>query len=133
MKIERDGKVGDGMTEQEELLMLRALVAKQKEELEQKEKTIEQQNIRIENMIQALLHAGQKLFGKSTEVTGQMNLFSTTQDLAKELFQELKKITVWAHQRNTRHPGVRAVMLATLPKDVDEYIINQKRLFHLWR
>jgi hypothetical protein len=31
------------MTEQEELLMLRALVAKQKEELEQKDKTIVQQ------------------------------------------------------------------------------------------
>jgi len=39
------------MTEQEELLMLRALVAKQKEELEQKDRMIEQQNIRIENMI----------------------------------------------------------------------------------
>ncbi len=116
------------MTEQEELLMLRALVAKQKEELEQKDKTIEQQNIRIENMIQALLHARQKLFGKSTEVTeqipGQMNLFSTTQDLAKELFHEQKKITVPAHQRTKRQPGVRAEMLASLPKDVDEYIIN---------
>lgn len=120
------------MTEQEELLILRALVAKQKEELKQKDKTIEQQNIRIENMIQALLHARQKMFGKSTEVTvhfpGQMNLFSTTQDLAKELFQEQKKITVPTHQRNTRQPGVRAEMLASLPKDVDEYIINPEEV-----
>lgn len=120
------------MTEQEELLMLRALVAKQEEELKQKDKTIEQQNIRIENMIQALLHARQKMFGKSTEVTvhfpGQMNLFSTTQDLAKELFQEQKKITVPAHQRNTRQPGVRAEVLASLPKDVDEYIINPEEV-----
>ena len=130
--MKRDGKVGEVMTEQEELLMLRALVAKQKEELEQKDKTIEKQNIRIENMIQALLHARQKLFGKSTEVTehipGQMNLFSTTQDLAKELFQEQKKITVPAHQRNLRQPGVRAEMLASLPKDVDEYIINPEEV-----
>lgn len=116
------------MTEQEELLMLRALVAKQKEELEQKDRMIEQQNIRIENMIQALLHARQKLFGKSTEVTeqipGQMNLFSTTQDLAKELFHEQKKITVPSHQRSARQPGVRAEILAALPREVDEYIIN---------
>lgn len=116
------------MTEQEELLMLRALVAKQKEELEQKDRVIEHQNIRIENMIQALLHARQKLFGKSTEVTeqipGQMNLFSTTQDLAKELFHEQKKITVPSHQRSARQPGVRAEVLAALPKEVDEYIVN---------
>ena len=116
------------MTEQEELLMLRALVAKQKEELKQKDRTIEQQNIRIENMIQALLHARQKLFGKSTEacihVPGQLNLFSTTQELANELFQGQKKIAVPAHQRIARQPGVRADMLAALPKEVEEYIIN---------
>ena len=64
------------MTEHEELLMLRVLVVKQKEELEAKEQIIEKQNIRIEkqniqieNMIQALLHARKKLFGSSTEVT----------------------------------------------------------------
>jgi hypothetical protein len=51
-------------------------------------------------------------------------MFSATQDLAKELFHEQKKIMVLAHQRTLRQSGVRAEMLSTLPKDVDEYIIN---------
>ena len=78
------------MTEHEELLMLRVLVAKQKEELEVKEQIIEKQtiriekqNIQIENMIQALLHARKKLFGSSTEATkqieGQLSLFDSVQ------------------------------------------------------
>ena len=56
------------MTEHEELLMLRVLAAKQKEELEAKEQIIEKQtiriekqNIQIENMIQALLHARKRI------------------------------------------------------------------------
>lgn len=48
------------MTQQEELLVLRALVEKQKEELAEKDKIIAKQNIQIENMIQALLHAHKK-------------------------------------------------------------------------
>lgn len=116
------------MTEREELLMLRALVAKQKEELEKKEKTIEQKDIRIDNLMQALLHARKTLFGASTEVTkqipGQLNLFQTTQELVEELFKEQRKITVPSHQRVARKPGVRAEMLAALPKEIEEYIIN---------
>ena len=64
------------MTEHEELLMLRALAAKQAQELEASKKIIAEQddrirkqNIQIENMIQALLHAKKKLFGPSTEIT----------------------------------------------------------------
>lgn len=45
------------MTEQEELIMLRALVEKQKKEIEEKDETIRRQNIQIEGMLQALLHA----------------------------------------------------------------------------
>ena len=45
------------MTQQEELQFLRTLVEKQKEQLAEKERIIEKQNIQIENMIQALLHA----------------------------------------------------------------------------
>jgi transposase len=79
-------------------------------------------------MIQALLHAKKKLFGASTEVSkqiaGQLNLFQTTEELAKEIFQEQKKITVPSHKRAARKPGVRAEMLAVLPKEIEEYIIN---------
>lgn len=123
------------MTEQEELLMLRALVEKQKEELAVRDKMIEgqkvqieTQKIQIENMMQALLHARKKLFGASSEVTEQidkqMNLFETTQELAKELFEQQKKIAVPSYTRIARQPGVRAEMLASLPKDIEEYIIN---------
>ena len=132
------------MTENKELLMLRALAEKQKAELAAKDKTIEGQNvlienqkaqiekqkIQIENMVQALLHARKRLFGSSSEVTsqvdGQMNLFETTLELAKELFTEQKKITVPSHERTPRQPGIRAEMLSGLQKEIEEFIINQE-------
>lgn len=137
------------MTEQEELLMLRALAEKQRVELAAKDKTIEgqkgqiedqkaqiesqksqieKQRIQIENMVQALLHARKRMFGPSSEITrqaeGQMHLFETTMELVKELFKEQKKITVPAYTRTARQPGVRAEMLAGLPKDIEEFTIN---------
>lgn len=129
------------MTEHEELLKLRVLVKKQATELvaktqiieaqnfkiEKQNAQIEKQNIQIENMIQALLHARKKLFGPSTECTkqteGQLSLFDTAQELAKELGNEQKKIAVKTHTRVARKPGVREEMLASLPKEIEEYII----------
>lgn len=136
------------MTEHEELMKLRALVEKQAAELEAKNQIIEaqnsqiekqndkiekqnarieKQNIQIENMIQALLHARKKLYGPSTECTkqieGQLSLFATAQALAIELGNEQKKITVKAHNRVARKPGVREEMLAGLPKEIEEYVI----------
>ena len=108
------------MTQQEELQFLRALVEKQKEQLAEKERIIEKQNIQIENMIQALLHARKKIFGASTETTkqveGQMSLFESVQELAKQLGVEQKKITVKPYTRVPRQAGVREEMLAGLPK-----------------
>lgn len=131
------------MTEHEELLKLRALVAKmdaqlaekdqiidkQTEQIEERDAWIEKLNIRLENMIQALLHARKKLFGPSTECTkqveGQLSLpiFETSQELARELAEEQKKITVKPHTRVARQPGVREEMLAGLPKEIEEYVI----------
>ena len=83
------------MTEHEELRMLRALAAKQAQELEaskriiaERDEKIRKQNIQIDNIIQALLHARKKLFGPSTEVTqmdGQLSLFESVQELAEQL------------------------------------------------
>ena len=116
------------MTGQDELLILRALVEKQKEVLAAKDAIIAKQNIRIENMVQALLQARKKLFGPSTETSkkldGQLSLFDTTPELAKELSNEQKKITVPSHTRKARQPGVRQEMLAGLPKEIEEYIIG---------
>jgi len=121
------------MTEHEELLMLRALVDKQKAELAKKDQLIEKQNVKIqkqniqiENMIQALLHTRKKIFGASTEAVSenQISLFNETQALATELLKQEKNITIATHQRTARKIGVRAEMLAALPTDVEEYVIN---------
>ncbi|MGB8451619.1 MAG: IS66 family transposase zinc-finger binding domain-containing protein [Anaerocolumna sp.] len=53
-----------------------------------------------------------------------MNLFETTLELAKELFKGQKKITVPSYTRTARQPGVRDEMLAGLPKEIEEFIIN---------
>ena len=115
------------MTEHEELLMLCAMVEKQKAELEAKDQLIQKQNIQIENMIQALLHARKKLFGPSTEMRkqteGQLSLFDTAQGIAKELGVEQKKVTVRPYERKNRQPGIRAEMLAGLPTEIEEYEI----------
>ena len=80
-------------------------------------------------MIQALLHARKKLFAPSTEemkqIEGQLFLFEEAQKLAEELGIEQKKITVKPYTRTPRKPGVRAEMLAGLPKDIEEYVIPE--------
>ncbi len=121
------------MTEHEELLMSRALIAKLSEELEaskkviaERDEKIRRQDIQIENMIQALLHAKKKMFGPSTEVNqvdGQMSLFESVQELAEQLDISKKEIAVKPHTRTVRKPGVRKEMLAGLPQEVVEYVI----------
>lgn len=129
------------MTEHDELLKLRALLQDQQQKLAQheealaakdkiieaKDKIIEKQNIQIENMIQALLHAQKKMFGSSSEVTtqieGQLSLFENLKALADELLKGQKKITVPSYDRTPRQPGVREEMLAGLVKEIEEYVI----------
>ena len=121
------------MTEHEELLMLRALAAKQAQELEaskriiaERDEKIPKQNIQIDNMIQALLHARKKLFGPSTEVTqtdGQLSLFESVQELAEQLNLSKEKITVKPYTRTARKPGVRKEMLAGFPQEVEKYVL----------
>lgn len=129
------------MTNQEELLKLRALLAekermiekqnaqieKQNVQIEKKDKLIEAQRIQIENMIQALLHARKKIFGSSSEKTdGQLSLLESIKELAEELSEEQKKITVKSYEKQPRKSGVREEMLAALPKEVEEYIIDSE-------
>lgn len=129
------------MTEQEEIQKLRELIAKQQlqlknqeELLAQKDEVIRKQNIRIENMTQALLHAKKKIFGRSSEaaapIEGQMFLFETTTELAKKLLQEQKAVTVPAHKRKIvpRKAGIREEMLSVLPKEYEEYVIDDKEV-----
>lgn len=121
------------MTEHEELLMMRALAAKQAQELEaskriiaERDEKIRKQNIQIDNMIQALLHARKKLFGPSTEVTqtdGQLSLFESVQELAERLNLSKEKITVKPYTRTARKPGVRKEMLAGFLQEVEKYVL----------
>lgn len=121
------------MTEHEELLILRTLAAKQAQELEaskriiaERDEKIRKQNIQIDNMIQALLHARKKLFGPSTEVTqmdGQLSLFESVQELAEQLSLSKEKIAVKPYTRTSRQLGVRQEMLAGLPQEVEEYVL----------
>ena len=115
------------MTEKEELQMLRELEKKQKLQLSEKDEVIRRQQIQIENMTQALLHARKKMFGRSSEVsTGyeQLCLFEETTELAKALLKEQETIVVKEHKRTPRKPGIRKEMLAGLPKEIEEYIID---------
>lgn len=132
------------MTEKEELLMLRELVKQQQKKLNEKDTVIQNQDaiilekeellrrqeIMLENMTQALLYARKKLFGASTEVTskmtGQMTLFETNQELAEEFAKVKQTHTVKSHTRVARQPGIREEMLAGLPTEIEEYIINSQ-------
>ncbi len=123
------------MSEQEELQKLRELlakkeliIAKQIVELEKNEKLIKKQQIQIDNMIQALLHTRKKLFGSSSEKTqidGQLSLFESINELALELIDNKKKITVRNHKKTPRKSGVREEMLSSIPQEIEEYIINE--------
>ena len=96
-------------------------------------KQVEDQQIYIDNILQALLQAKKKLFGSSsgqTPNTGQLSLFGTVDELAKALFEDQKKITVKEHKKKPRQPGIREEMLAELPKEVDEYVIPSDEVCH---
>ena len=85
----------------------------------------------IENMVQALLHARKKIFGASSEKTqmeGQMHLFMTEQELAVELLKQQKEVSVKAHKKTPRKPGVREEMLSGLKKEVVEYLISEEEV-----
>lgn len=126
------------MTEAEELLKLRALleekeqmIEKQTKELNKKDQLIEKQRIQIDNMIQALLHARKKMFGASSEksqMDGQMSLFDSVQELAQELLKEQKSVTVKSYEKTPRKSGVREEMLAGIPKEIEEFVINEEEI-----
>ncbi|MEY8357359.1 IS66 family transposase [Lachnospiraceae bacterium 54-53] len=116
------------MTEQEELLKLRALLAEKEQLIADQNKLIEKQRIQIENMMQALLHARKKIFGTSSEKSqtdGQLSLFESVQELAQELLKDQRKITVKSHEKTPRKSGVREEMLSGLKKELVEYVINE--------
>lgn len=108
-----------------------AMITAQKEIISKQEEQIKKQQIQIENMVQALLHARKKIFGASSEKTqmeGQMHLFMTEQELAVELLKQQKEVSVKAHKKTPRKPGVREEMLSGLKKEVVEYLIPEEEV-----
>ena len=101
--------------------MLRELVKKQKLQLSEKDnilrekdEVIRRQQIQIENMTQALLHARKKMFGRLSEVsTGyeQLCLFEENTELAKALLKEQETVVVREHKKTPRKSGIRQEML----------------------
>ena len=101
------------------------------EKLSSQEAQNQKQQIQIENLIQALLHARKKIFGSSsekTQVEGQMHLFMTEQELAVELLKQQKEISVKAHKKTPRKSGVREEMLSGLPQEVEEYVLSEEEV-----
>lgn len=92
------------------------------QKLSKQEEQIRKQQIQIENMIQALLHARKKNFGSSSEKTqtpGQIHLFMTEQELAVELLKQQKEISVKAHKKIPRKSGVASFLFHSLPDCLD--------------
>lgn len=114
----------------EELQILKTQLENLNNKLAEKDEIIRKQNIRIENMTQALLQANKKIFGRSSEtsknIEGQLSLFEDDEELSKILIEEEKKVIVSSYKRVPRKPGVRAQTLEGLPKEVIEYVIDEK-------
>ena len=69
------------------------------------------------------------MFGRSSEVsTGceQLCLFEETAELAEALLKEQESIVAREHKKTPRKPGIRKEMLAALPKEIEEYVIDEK-------
>lgn len=67
------------------------------------------------------------MFGRLSEVSAgyeQLCLFEENTELAKALLKEQEAIVVKEHKKTPRKLGVRKEMLADLPKEIEEYIIN---------
>ena len=59
-----------------------------------------------------------------------MFLFESTAELAKKLLQEQHAVTVPAYKRKIvpRKTGIREEMLSVLPKEYEEYVIDDKEV-----
>ncbi len=110
--------------EYRELLELRRPVQEQEQTIGQQSHQPRQQQIRIGNLTQALLHAGKKLSGPSAEVIqteGQM-ILPGQEELLHSLRQSQEETVITEHKRKARQPGVRAEMIAALPAEAERCI-----------
>ena len=102
---------------------LQAEVEKLNKIIAEKDAVIQQQNVQIENMLQAILHARKERFGAKSEATlpGQFSLFTDEQQeaLARALEEQKKEMAVPDKKPSVaKKSGVSRDKLAGLPVEV---------------
>lgn len=102
---------------------LQAEVEKLNKIIAEKDAVIQQQNVQIENMLQAILHARKERFGAKSEATlpGQFSLFTDEQQeaLAQALEEQKKEMAVPDKKPSVaKKSGVSRDKLAGLPVEV---------------
>lgn len=112
---------------EQELSCLKESENKLRKENEQMQKRIKALEHNVEALTQALLQAAKQRFGASSEKTpdyeGQQNLFEEETPLPSEIQKE-ESLPVKAYTRVKRKSGDKARLIADLPREVVECILN---------
>jgi len=115
---------------EQELSELKQSEKKLREENEIKQKRIEILEHNVEALTQALLQAAKQRFGASSEKTpygdGQMYLFEGEKELPLE--EKVETHTVKAHARLKRKSGDQARLIADIPREVVECVLNAEEV-----
>ena len=116
---------------EQELSNLKKLEKKLREENEIKQKRIEILEHNVEALTQALLQAAKQRFGASSEKTpdddGQLYLFEEETELPSEE-EKAETHAVKAHARLKRRSGDKARLIADIPREVVECILNEEEV-----
>ncbi len=113
---------------EQELSKLRESEKMLRQENEIKQKRIEELEHNVEALTQALLQAAKQRFGASSEKTppgnGQLYLFGEDAVLSSEE-EKAEKQTIRAHSRLKRNRGDKERLLADIPREVVECVLNE--------
>lgn len=116
---------------EQELSNLKESEKKLREENEIKQRRIEILEHNVEALTQALLQAAKQRFGASSEKTldddGQLYLFEEETELPSEE-EKAESHTVKAHARLKRKSGDKARLIADIPREVVECILNAEEV-----
>lgn len=114
----------------QQISILKESENKLREENEKQKKTIELLERNVEALTQALLQASKQRFGPSSEKTpsccGQLYLFEEIEEFFEENTAVVpEKQSVRAHKRLKRKAGDKERLIADIPHEIVECVINQ--------
>ena len=113
---------------EQELLGLRELEKKLRQDNEIKQKRIEALERNVEALTQALMQAAKQRFGSSSEKTplgnGQLYLFGEDAVISLEE-EKIEKQTIRAHSRLKRKSGDKERLIADIPLEIVECVLNE--------